>query len=289
LFHTTVRPFLFLFTRRSRYPQTISVALIFAMLAAAVSAQDRPPTEFQPRVGQAGKDVIWVPTPQELVEKMLELAKAEPGDFLVDLGSGDGRTVITAAKHGIRAHGIEYNPEMVELSKRNAAKAGVSGKATFEKADLFETDLSRATVITMFLLPEINLKLRPRILNLNPGTRIVSITFTMGEWVPDEYASVVTDCANFCTALLWIVPAKAEGVWQFPGGELTLKQEYQVLSGTLKSGTDVTPIANGKLHGDHISFNAAGVQYFGRVIGNEMGGTVSTGGEWTARRASRPM
>src|SRR6478672_1766764 len=181
--------------RRSRLVQTLLVSMF--VFTSVVSAPDRPPSEFQPRVGQAGKDVIWVPTPQELVEKMLELAKAEPADFLIDLGSGDGRTVITAAKHGIRAHGIEYNPEMVELSKRNAAKAGVSDKATFEKADLFETDLSRATVITMFLLPEINLKLRPRILNLNPGTRIVSNTFTMGEWVPDEYASVVTDCANF--------------------------------------------------------------------------------------------
>ena len=145
-------------------------------------AQAKP---FEPTVGQAGKDVVWVPTPQALVEKMLDLAKVTPQDFLMDLGSGDGRTVITAAKRGLRAQGIEYNPDMVELSKRNATAAGVADKATFVKADLFETDFSKAQVITMFLLPSINLRLRPTILNMKPGTRIVSNSFTMDDWQAD--------------------------------------------------------------------------------------------------------
>ena len=146
----------------------------------AQRAPSRRKQDYEPRVGQAGKDVVWVPTPQALVDKMLDLAKVTPSDYLIDLGSGDGRTVITAAKRGVRAHGIEYNPDMVELSKRNAAQEGVSDKATFAKADLFESDFSQATVITMFLLPEINLKLRPKILDLKPGTRIVSNSFHHG-------------------------------------------------------------------------------------------------------------
>ncbi|MBN2863515.1 MAG: methyltransferase domain-containing protein, partial [Bacteroidales bacterium] len=140
-------------------------------------AQDNNSDIFVPEVGQQGKDVVWVPTPQELVDTMLAIAKVTPSDFLIDLGSGDGRTVITAAKKGARALGIEYNPKMVELSKRNAAQEGVGSRAEFMQGDLFETDLSKATVITMFLLPEINLKLRPRLLDLKPGTRIVSNTF----------------------------------------------------------------------------------------------------------------
>ena len=167
-----------------------------------------PAATFEPSIGQAGKDVVWVPTPQTLVDKMLDLAEVKPGELLMDLGSGDGRTVITAAKRGATAIGIEYNPDMVELSKRNAAQAGVTTRATFMKADLFETDLSKAQVITMFLLPSINMKLRPKILNLKPGTRIVSNTFTMEDWQADQTATVEDDCTSWCTALLWIVPAK---------------------------------------------------------------------------------
>ncbi|HET7394413.1 MAG TPA: class I SAM-dependent methyltransferase, partial [Candidatus Binatia bacterium] len=167
------------------------LALSIAVLSAAAAAQAQPAKrEFKPEVGQEGKDVIWVPTPQELVEKMLDMAKVTPKDYVIDLGSGDGRTVIAAAKRGAKALGIEYNPDMVELSKRNAATEGVSDRATFMKADLFESDLSQAQVITMFLLPDINLKLRPKLLNLRPGTRIVSNSFTMGEWQADETADV---------------------------------------------------------------------------------------------------
>jgi SAM-dependent methyltransferase len=230
--------------------------------------------EFQPEVGQAGKDVVWVPTPQALVDKMLEMAKVTPKDYVIDLGSGDGRTVITAAKRGSKALGIEYNPDMVELSKRNAAKEGVSDKATFIKADLFESDFSQAQVITMFLLPSINVKLRPKILNLKPGTRIVSNSFDMEEWKPDQTENV-EGCSNWCTAHLWIVPAKVDGNWKLPQGELSIKQTFQMISGTLKNGNASSQIS-GKLNGDQISFSAGGTQYTGRVNGNTM--EVSSGG-----------
>ena len=248
--------------------------------------------EFQPQVGQEGKDVIWVPTAQALVDKMLDMAKVTPKDYVIDLGSGDGRTVITAAKRGARAMGIEYNPDMVELSKRNAAKERVSDKATFVKADLFESDFSQATVITMFLLPDINLKLRPKILDMKPGTRIVSNSFDMGDWADDETAKITGgDCSYYCTAHLWIVPAKVEGTWRMPEGELELQQKYQLISGTLKSGGSSTQITNGRLHGDEISFTADGVQYTGRVNGNAMEGTVKSGagnGKWSATLAAKP-
>jgi precorrin-6B methylase 2 len=238
---------------------------------------------YEPHVGQDGKDVVWVPTCQALVDKMLDMAKVTPKDYVIDLGSGDGRTVITAAKRGARAMGIEYNPDMVVLSKRNAAKEGVTDKAQFKEADLFESDFSEATVITMFLLPTINLKLRPKILDLKPGTRIVSNSFTMDDWKADETATVYSqteDCGNYNTAYFWIVPAKVEGTWILPQGKLTLKQEFQMISGTLESGATVAPV-NGKLSGDQITFNAGNVSYTGRVNGNTMQGTVRSGGVTT--------
>ena len=275
----------------SRFVRQSLLALCLSVIAATVFAQAQPAKEpFQPQVGQEGKDVIWVPTPQALVDKMLDMAKVTPKDYVIDLGSGDGRTVITAAKRGARALGIEYNPDMVELSKRNAAKEGVSDKANFVKADLFESDFTQATVITMFLLPEINLRLRPKILDLKPGTRIVSNSFTMGEWKADEEATVDKDCISYCTALLWIVPAKAGGAWQLPQGELALKQEFQMLSGMLKSGSYTTPITNGRLLGDQITFSAGGAEYTGRVSGNAMEGSVKSGasnGKWKATRAGK--
>ena len=238
-----------------------------------------PQKTYEPQVGQGGKDVVWVPTPQALVDKMLDMAKVTPADFVMDLGSGDGRTVITAAKRGARAMGIEYNPEMVELSKKNAAAAGVADKATFMKADLFETDFSKAQVITMFLLPQINMKLRPTILNLKPGTRIVSNTFTMEDWAADETQTINEDCTSWCTALLWIVPAKVEGVWQMPQGELKLMQQFQVISGSLGPES----LADAKLRGNEISFKAGSDTYSGTVDGNTMRGTGSRGA-WTATR-----
>jgi Methyltransferase domain len=267
----------------SRFARHSLLALSLALVLAYGLAQAQPAKE--PSVGQEGKDVVWVPTPQALVDKMLDMAKVTPKDYVIDLGSGDGRTVITAAKRGARAHGIEYNPDMVELSKRSAAKEGVSDKATFTKADLFESDFSQATVITLFLLPSINIRLRPKILDLKPGTRIVSNAFDMEEWKPDE-TGTAAGCENWCTAHLWIVPAKVGGTWKLPQGELNLKQTFQIVSGTIKSGNIITPV-NGKLNGDQITFTAGEAQYVGRVSGNSMEGTVKGGGngKWSATRA----
>jgi precorrin-6B methylase 2 len=263
-------------------------ALFLAVMVATASAQAQPAKDdYKPRVGQEGKDVIWVPTPQELVDKMLDMAKVTPKDYVIDLGSGDGRTVITAAKRGARALGIEYNPDMVELSKHNAAKEGVSDRANFVKADLFESDFSEATVITMFLLPGINIRLRPKILDLKPGTRIVSNSFTMGEWAADEEGTVKNGCASYCTALLWIVPAKVEGTWQLSQGELALQQTFQMVSGALRSGNVSTPVTNGRLNGDQITFTAGGNQYSGYVNGDVIEGNVGSGGSWKATRAGK--
>jgi len=255
-------------------------ALVFAVSTAAHAQTGTKP--FEPQVGQAGKDVVWVPTPQALVEKMLDMAKVTPQDFVMDLGSGDGRTVITAAKRGARAMGVEYNPDMVALSQRNAKEAGVTDKATFVKADLFETDFSKAQVITMFLLPSINLRLRPKILDMKPGTRVVSNTFTMDDWQDDESQTIGGDCTSWCTAHLWIVPAKVEGTWQLGQGALALTQKYQMVSGTLGS----TPITDGRLRGEDISFTVGNAKYTGRVSGNSMSGTVSggSGGKWSATK-----
>ena len=207
-----IRPFAFLLVA------SLSASSAWAQATATQKPASETQKPYEPQVGQGGKDVVWVPTPQALVDKMLDIAKLTPQDFLMDLGSGDGRTVITAAKRGSRALGIEYNPDMVELSKKNAAAAGVTDKATFAKADLFETDFSKAQVITMFLLPSINIKLRPKILDLKPGTRIVSNSFNMEDWEADQTETISGDCTSWCTALLWIVPAKVEGSWQLPPG-----------------------------------------------------------------------
>ena len=269
-----------------RFCRLSAVFSRMALLAACAQAQPGQ-KEYQPQIGQEGKDVIWVPTPQAVVEKMLDLAHVTASDYVIDLGSGDGRTVIAAAKRGAKARGIEYNPEMVELSKRNAAKERVSNRTTFVKADLFETDLSEATVITMFLLPDINLKLRPKLLALKPGTRIVSNSFTMGDWKADDTATVKEACASYCTALLWIVPARVEGTWQLDDGRLKLQQKYQTISGSLDRGGNTVAIANGKLKGDQIMFNADGSLYVGRVSGNSMAGTISSGGTWKATRSAK--
>jgi len=264
------------------------MAVSISLISAGAFAQAPPATgPFQPTVGQPGKDVVWVPTPQLVVDKMLDMAKATPQDYVMDLGSGDGRTVITAAKRGIRAHGVEYNPDMVELSKQNAVAEKVADKATFVKADLFETDFSQATVITMFLLPDINLKLRPKILDLKPGTRIVSNTFTMGDWVADETVRVENGCASYCSAYLWIVPSKVEGTWKSAQSEVRITQTFQMLSGTVVSGGNNTPITNGKMVGDQITFTAGNSQYSGRVTGGAIEGTIRTGTNSASWRATK--
>jgi 2-polyprenyl-3-methyl-5-hydroxy-6-metoxy-1,4-benzoquinol methylase len=251
------------------------VALVHVIVLAGVAQAQTTTTPYKPEVGQPGKDVVWVPSPQVLVDKMLDMAKVTQQDFVMDLGSGDGRTVITAAKRGVHAMGVEYNPDMIQLSRDAAKKEGVSEMATFVQADLFKTDLSKATVITMFLLPTINLQLRPTLLDLKPGTRVVSNTFNMAEWEPDEEANVGQQgCQSWCNALLWIVPAKVQGTWKMPQGNLSITQQFQKISGTLGS----TPIA-GKLNGDQISFTAGSTQYSGRVNGDTI-----VGSNWTASR-----
>ncbi|HEX2976000.1 MAG TPA: class I SAM-dependent methyltransferase [Bacteroidales bacterium] len=241
--------------------------LLMVTVNGLTAQQEKKNSEFVPHVGQAGKDVIWVPTPDALVQKMLEIAKVTPQDFVVDLGSGDGRTVIAAAKKGANAVGIEFNKDMVELSKKRAEEAGVNGKATFLNQDLFDYDLSKATVITMFLLPDINLKLRPKILDLKPGTRVVSNTFTMGEWRPDLEVTI-DENSSWNTALMWIVPAKVEGKWKLGKSDLSINQEFQRFYGTLKEGGKTIPISDGKIDGSNISFKAGNAAYTGKVINN---------------------
>ena len=257
----------------SRYARTLLIVVTALVLAHGSAFAQAATKQFEPQVGQPGKDVVWVPTPQQLVEKMLDMAKLTPQDFHMDLGSGDGRTVITAAKRGARSEGIEYNPDMVALSQKNAQAAGVGDKAIFRKADIFETDFSKANVITLFLLPQLNMRLRPTILNMKPGTRIVSNTFTMEDWNPDQTETVGGDCVSWCTAHLWIVPAKVQGTWDVQGrGALTLTQNFQMLTGMLGNAQ----ISNAKMNGDQIMFTAGGTTYTGKVNGNSM--DLSAGG-----------
>src|SRR5262249_31901239 len=179
-------------------------SIAFAGGTALAQTAQKP---FEPVVGQSGKDVVWVPTPFVLVEKMLDMAGVTPQDYVVDLGSGDGRNVIAAAKRGARALGVEFNPKMVQLSKRNAAKEGVADKATFVEGDMYEADISEATVLALFLLTENLNKLAPKFMDLRPGTRIVANGFGIDGWNADETGRADGDCGSWCTAYLYIVPA----------------------------------------------------------------------------------
>lgn len=264
----------------------IAAALLSATPECAIAQQ------YEPEVGQEGKDVVWVPTPEALVAAMLDLASVTPNDYVIDLGSGDGRIVIAAAKRGARALGVEYNPNMVALSRLNAEKAGVSGKASFVQGDIFQTDFSQATVLTMYLLPDLNLKLRPKILDLKPGTRVVTNAFTMGDWDADRTAEV-----EGRTAYFWIVPARVAGVWAWEGAsgsaELTLKQTYQKVEGSLNLGKRVLRLGDTTLEGNRLTFsvkegNPSVRIYSGRVKGDTITGTASVTGEppvkWIAQR-----
>jgi hypothetical protein len=242
-------------------------------------AQDRQAKPFEPVSGQAGKDVVWVPSPPEMVNKMMEMAKVGPNDVVIDLGSGDGRNIIAAAKLGATAIGVEYNPDMVALSARLAKEAGVADKATFVQHDMYEYDISKANVLALFLLPVNMNKLAPKFFNLAPGSRIVANTFGIEGWQPDfrETLPPASECESWCEALLWIVPAKVEGVWSVGDGSMTLKQDYQVLQGTLSAGGATHSIA-GKLLGTEITFTANGMQHKGIVSadGKTIDGTVTT-------------
>jgi SAM-dependent methyltransferase len=273
-----------MFSRTLSRAFALSLPIAAVAIVAAGLAFAEPKAPFEPRVGQSGKDVIWVPTAQALVDRMLDLAQVRPDDLLMDLGSGDGRTVITAAKRGTRAIGVEYNPDMVELSRRNAKEAGASELATFTQADLFATDFSKASVITMFLLPSINLKLRPKILEMKAGTRVVSNSFDMGDWRPEQTVEAQGECTSYCRAHLWIVPAKVEGTWKLPDGDLRLEQTYQTLLGTFRTGASTLNIVDGKVIGDTISFVAGDTRYIGRVNGKTIEGITQTSTGWSAKR-----
>ncbi len=253
-------------------------AFALVLAAAPACAQQYGDKEYQPAVGQEGKDVIWVPTPNELIARMLDMAKLTPKDIHYDLGSGDGRTVIAAAKRGTHSVGVEFNADMVALSNRSAKREGVADKARFIHGDIFKTDFSKATVLTLYLLPSLNLKLRPTILAMQPGTRVVAHAFTMGEWEPDQTATV-----DSRSAFLWIVPAKVQGSWRMErGGELVLQQTFQKIDGTVGG----KPITSASLRGDAIAFSADGRDYSGRVTGDHMEGSVKGGasGTWRATR-----
>ena len=270
----------------------LTFIVVLALVICLPAQQADKSQKFQPAVGQAGKDVIWVPTPEELVEAMLDVAHVTPNDFVIDLGSGDGRIAIAAAKRGAHSLGIEYNPDMVALSRQNAIEAGVADKAAFREADIFATDFSQATVITMYLLPDLNYRLRPKILEMKPGTRVVSHSFDMKDWEPDQTVSF-----EYRSAYLWIVPANVAGTWASSAAganaELTLNQTFQKFDGVLKiSGRDL-PLKNAKLEGDKISFavdetSAITREYSGRISGDVITGTVKVPGgppvAWSAKR-----
>jgi hypothetical protein len=267
----------------------LCAALVFASPAFSQAKADKG--QFEPQVGQPGKDVVWVPTPDGVIERMLDMARATPKDFLVDLGSGDGRTVIAAAKRGIRAMGVEYNPDMVALSNREAQRQGVSHMVKFINGDIFATDFSQATVLTLYLLPSLNVKLRPTILDMKPGTRVVSHAFNMAEWDPDESAT-----PEGRQVFLWIVPAKVGGTWSLQqtgqSRDLTLQQTFQKIQGTLRAGAQSLPLFDARLRGDEIAFtvveNSVRHDFTGRVQGKRMTGMVRGGGQadgaWSATR-----
>ena len=275
----------------------ISIRMLRAWLAAGillVVAASAPvqaaEAVYEPIVGQEGKDVVWVPTPQALLEKMLDMAAVTQRDFVMDLGSGDGRNVIAAAKRGARALGVEFNPDMVELSKRNAAREGVGERASFVQGDMYEADVSRATALVLFLLTENLNKLVPKFLDMQPGSRIVVNGFEIDGWTADETGRASGDCGNWCTAYLYIVPARVSGAWSLGGGTLLLEQKFQQVTGTLNTAGTSVPVTFGRLRGDEIRFTVGGVPYVGRVQGNTMRGE-SRGGAataWTAvRKANR--
>ncbi|MGZ5118932.1 MAG: class I SAM-dependent methyltransferase [Burkholderiales bacterium] len=257
--------------------------LVFA--ASAVSAQVAPPS-YAPTPGQKGKDVVWIPSPPGMVDKMLDMAHVTPADYVVDLGSGDGRNVIAAAKRGARALGVEYNPDLVELSRRAAAAAGVADKAQFVQGDMFEADIAQATVLVLFLVPDNLSKLAPKFLGLRPGTRIVSNTYEIGGgWEADE-SERLSLCASWCGAHLYIVPARVAGNWRLPEGELTLEQEFQNVYGAYTIDGIRVPIENGHLRGDAVQFTVNAVEYTGRVSGDSMEGVAKgrVTSTWTAKR-----
>jgi SAM-dependent methyltransferase len=265
----------------------VVAAVCFSAASAAAQQTAAAQEDYKPKVGQAGRDAVWVPTSPALVEKMLNLAKVTASDFVMDLGSGDGRNVIAAAKRGARGRGVEFNPDLVALSNRIAKSEGVADKASFVQGDMYEADISEATVLALFLLPQNLDKLSPKFLAMKPGSRIVANTFGMTGWEPDAVEELQDDCVNWCKALLWIVPAPVEGTWKLADGELKLQQLFQRATGTLAVNGTPHTIANGRLKGDQLTFEADGATYEGRVSGNTIAGTVTKSGKTAPWKATR--
>lgn len=253
------------------------IALLFVS-SRAFAQQSAVPKPFEPVSGQAGKDVVWVPSPPDMVNKLMELAKVTPADFVMDLGSGDGRNVIAAAKLGARALGVEYNPDMVALSRRLAQEAGVADKAQFVEADMYGYDISQATVMALFLLPVNMNRLAPKFFSLAPGSRIVANTFGIDGWEPDTRVTLPpsSECESWCEALLWIVPAKIAGVWTMDNGSMTLTQEYQTVQGSVTTGGSTEIVKMGRLRGDELMFTAGNMSYRGKLTGKTIEGAITT-------------
>lgn len=267
--------------------KTITLAL--ALLVGTIAYAQDAPKPFEPKSGQPGKDVVWVPSTPGMVNKMLAMAKVTPDDFVMDLGSGDGRNIIAAAKLGARALGVEFNPEMVALSRQLAADAGVADKAQFVEGDMYAADISKATVLALFLLP-VNLnRLMPKFLEMAPGSRIAGNTFGIDDWDPDDRFMLEEgpDCTSFCEALLWIVPAKAAGTWTMADGSMTLTQKFQMIQGSITTDDGTHAIGSTALKGADISFIAGGLSYTGKITGHEITGTITTPSGQLPWRASK--
>ncbi len=257
-------------------PRTF-IALTFATLLGvqlAAQAPVVPQKPYEPEIGQGGKDVVWVPTPPALVEKMLDMAQVTRNDLVMDLGSGDGRNIIAAAKRGARAIGVEYNPEMVALATRLAQEAGVADRATFIEGDMFTADISKATVMALFLLPDNLERLAPTFLALTPGTRMALNTFAVPEWEPDAREDLGEGCGSWCTALLYYVPARIAGRWTTTRGELELRQEFQMVAGTLTKDGQVTKVT-GRLRGRDLTLAVDGESLSGKVDGSRIDGPLA--------------
>jgi SAM-dependent methyltransferase len=266
------------------------IGCVLAVVLARPATAQQAAAPFEPVSGQAGKDVVWVPSPPDMVELMMRMAKVGPGDLVIDLGSGDGRNIIAAAKHGARAIGVEFNPDMVALSQRLAREAGVADQAQFVQFDMYEYDISKANVLALFLLPVNMNRLAPKFFNLAPGSRIVANTFGIDGWQPDfrETLPSTSECESWCESLLWIVPAKVEATWSMADGSMTLTQDYQRVQGTIRSGQ--LPIAvSGKLLGNEIRLTATGAEYKGMVSadGKSIDGAVTTATGTLPWRATR--
>ena len=263
-----------------------------ACLALSQAGAQQGSGDYTPRLGQPGKDVIWLPTPDLMVGSMLRMAEVTSRDFVVDLGSGDGKIPITAARQfGARALGVEFNPDMVEVSKLRARQANVADKVEFRQADIFTTDYSSASVVTLYLLPEINLKLRPTLLKMNPGTRIASHSFGMADWRPDETTTIGTG-----RTMLWVVPAQVAGAWtiRYAGkkadapGAIVLRQRFQGIEGEATLSHARVSLQNARVRGNDIHFgvrDAAGqqLQFSGQIMANRIVGQVTQAGRGRSR------